>query len=32
MKPEVKALIDRFVENIPGSKTPEGKAESDRSP
>lgn len=30
MKPEVKALIDRFVENIPGSKTPEGKAESDR--
>ncbi|WP_052356284.1 DUF5053 domain-containing protein [Bacteroides timonensis] len=30
MKPEVKALIDRFVENIPKSKTPEGKAESDR--
>lgn len=30
MKPEVKALIDQFVENIPKSKTPEGKAESDR--
>lgn len=30
MKPEVKALIDQFVENIPNSKTPEGQAESDR--
>lgn len=30
MKPEVKALIDQFVENIPNNKTPEGQAESDR--